>query len=88
MISSRYPIELNKWHECSIEISNQVLSLIVDHELPVIFHESFSMNTLWPRSFTFIGCLPNQYRSTGSLPLEGFHGAIQKVNERFILLLF
>ncbi|CAF4320963.1 unnamed protein product, partial [Adineta steineri] len=32
-----------------------------------------------PRSFTFIGNLPNQSRSTNSHIIEGFQGAIQKI---------
>ncbi|CAF4879182.1 unnamed protein product [Rotaria sp. Silwood1] len=78
-ISSRYPIELNKWHQCLIEIQSQKLSLILDQELPVISYELVSSNILWPRSFTFIGCLPNQYRSRNISIFEGFRGAIQKI---------
>ncbi|CAF5118516.1 unnamed protein product, partial [Rotaria sp. Silwood1] len=76
---SRYPIELNKWHQCLIEIQSQKLSLILDQELPVISYELVSSNILWPRSFTFIGCLPNQYRSRNISIFEGFRGAIQKI---------
>ena len=81
--SSRYPIELNKWYQAIIEIYGQKLTLIVDQEPPVVTYELFSVNMLWPRSFTFIGNLPIQYRSFDMLPnsilFEGFHGAIQKV---------
>ncbi|CAF0752008.1 unnamed protein product [Adineta ricciae] len=82
-LSSRYPIELNKWHQAIIEIYGQKLTLIVDQEPPVVTYELFSINMLWPRSFTFIGNLPIQYRSFDMLPnsilFEGFHGAIQKI---------
>jgi hypothetical protein len=70
---------LNKWHQCLIEIYGQKLSLILDQESPVISYELFSSNILWPRSFTFIGHLPNQYRLINSTIFEGFQGAIQKV---------
>lgn len=73
MISARYPIELNRWHQCFIEIYGQKLTLILDQEPPVIAYELFSSNILWPRSFTFIGHLPHQYQ------FEGFRGGIQKV---------
>ncbi len=79
LISSRYPIELNKWYQCFIEIYGQKLSLIVDQEPPVISYELFSSNLLWPRSFTFLGHLPIQYQSGNSYIFEGFRGAIQKV---------
>ncbi|CAF0927203.1 unnamed protein product [Rotaria sordida] len=78
-LSSRYPIELNKWHQCLIEIYSQNLSLILDQESPVISYELVSSNILWSRSFTFIGYLPNQYRSTNISIFEGFRGAIQKI---------
>jgi hypothetical protein len=81
LISSRYPIELNKWHQCLIEIYGQKLSLILDQESPVISYELFSSNILWPRSFTFIGHLPNEYQSRNSYISEGFRGAIQKVKK-------
>lgn len=46
-------------------------------------YELFSTNAIWPRSFTFIGNLPIQYRSFDLLPnsviLDGFRGAIQQV---------
>jgi len=71
---------LNKWHQCLIEIYGQQLTIIVDQELPVISYELFSSNILWPRSFTFIGHLPDQYQSINSYIFEGFRGAIQKVN--------
>lgn len=81
--SSRYPIELNRWHQCSIEIYGQKLSLVVDDEAPVVTYELFSNNFLWPRSSTFLGHLPIQYRSldalTSPIILDGFRGAIQKV---------
>ncbi len=38
------------------------MTLILDQESPVISYELFSSNILWPRSFTFIGHLPVQYR--------------------------
>ncbi|CAF3260918.1 unnamed protein product [Rotaria sp. Silwood2] len=79
LLSSRYPIELNKWHQCLIEIYSQKLSLILDQESPVISYELVSSNMLWPRSFTFIGYLPNQYRSINTSIFEGFRGAIQKI---------
>jgi hypothetical protein len=79
LISSRYPIELNKWYQCFIEIYGQKLSLIVDQEPPVISYELFSSNLLWPRSFTFLGHLPIQYQLANSYIFEGFRGAIQKV---------
>ena len=82
--SSRYPIELNKWHRCFLEIHGQKLTLVVDQEPPVITYEIFSSTVLWPRSFTFVGNLPIQYRSFDMIPnsivLDGFRGAIQKVN--------
>ncbi|CAF3324637.1 unnamed protein product [Rotaria sp. Silwood1] len=82
-LSSRYPIELNIWHRCSIEIYGQKFTLIVDQESPVVTYELFSTNILWPRSFTFIGNLPIQYRSFDTLSnfiiFEGFRGAIQKI---------
>ncbi|CAF3750071.1 unnamed protein product [Adineta steineri] len=82
-LSSRYPIELNKWHQCFIEIHGQKLTLTVDQEPPVVTYELFSTNMFWPRSFTFIGNLPIQYRSfdmlSNSILFEGFHGAIQKI---------
>ncbi|CAF3381609.1 unnamed protein product [Rotaria socialis] len=82
-LSSRYPIELNIWHRCSIEIHGQKLTLEVDQESPVVTYELFSTNILWPRSFTFIGNLPIQYRSfdilSNSIIVEGFRGAIQKI---------
>jgi hypothetical protein len=92
--SSRYPIELNKWHQCFIEIHGQKLTLIVDQESPVVTYDLFSNGILWPRSFTFIGNLPIQYRSFDMLPnsfvFEGFRGAIQKVIEpkKHIVFLF
>ena len=55
--------------------------MILDQESPVISYELFSSNILWPRSFTFIGYLPNPYRSTNSYIFQGFRGAIQKVNK-------
>ncbi|CAF1289873.1 unnamed protein product [Adineta steineri] len=79
LLSSRYPIELKTWHQCIIEIYGQKITFIVNQESPVISYELFSSNILWPRSFTFIGNLPNQYRSTNSHIIEGFQGAIQKV---------
>jgi hypothetical protein len=90
--SSRYPIELNKWHQCTIEIHGQKLTLIVDQESPVITYELFSTNILWPRSFTFIGNLPIQYRSfdmlSNSVIFEGFRGAIQKVKKKISTIHF
>jgi hypothetical protein len=80
---------LNKWHQCIIEIHGQKLSLIVDQESPVVTYELFSTGILWPRSFTFIGNLPIQYRSfdmlSNSFIFEGFRGAIQKVKSPNIL---
>ena len=88
-LSSRYPIELNKWHRCFIEIHGQKLTLILNQEHPVMTYELFSTNILWPRSLTFIGNLPIQYRSFDMLPnsviLDGFRGAIQKVIDDSIL---
>ena len=80
LFSSRYPIELNRWHQCLLEIHGEKLMLILDQEPPVISYELFSSTTLWPRSLTFIGYLPIRYRSSNSSLFEGFHGAIQKVN--------
>ena len=79
VFSSRYPIELNRWHQCLLEIHGQKLMLILDQEPPVISYEFFSAISLWPRSFTFIGYLPIRYRSTNSSLFEGFRGGIQKV---------
>ncbi len=70
---------MNKWYQCLIEIYGQKLSLILDQESPVISYELFSSNILWPRSFTFIGHLPNHYQSENSYIFDGFRGAIQKV---------
>ncbi len=70
---------MNKWHRCLIEIYGQNMTLILDQEPPVISYEWFVSNILWPRSFTFIGHLPIQYRSANSYIFEGFRGAIQKV---------
>jgi len=82
-LSSRFPIELNKWHRCLIEIHGQKLTLMLNQEPAVMTFEVFSNNILWPRSFTFIGNLPIQYRSFDMLPnsivLDGFRGAIQKM---------
>ncbi|UJR13720.1 hypothetical protein I4U23_000731 [Adineta vaga] len=78
-LSSRSPIELNTWHRCLIEIYGQKITLILDQESPVISYELFSSNILWPRSSTFIGYLPEQYRSGNSHIFEGFQGAIQKI---------
>lgn len=75
---------MNKWHQCSIEIYGQKLTLILDRESPVISYELFSSNILWPRSFTFIGHLPNQYQLANSFIADGFRGAIQKV-KNFVL---
>lgn len=56
---------------------------MLNQEPAVMTYEVFSNNILWPRSFTFIGNLPIQYRSFDMLPnsiiLDGFRGAIQKV---------
>lgn len=75
---------MNKWHQCTIEIHGQKLTLIVDQEPPVVTYELFSTAILWPRSFTFIGNLPIQYRSfdmlSHSFVFDGFHGAIQRVS--------
>jgi hypothetical protein len=46
MISARYPMELNQWHQCSVEIDGQKLTLILDEEPPVISYELFSSNIL------------------------------------------
>ncbi len=72
-------MELNQWHQCSIEIYGQKLTLILDQEPPVISYELFSSNILWPRSFTFIGHLPHQYQSYLSYMSEGFREGIQKL---------
>jgi hypothetical protein len=62
------------------------LTLTVDQESPVVTYELFSTNMFWPRSFTFIGNLPIQYRSFDMLSnpvlFEGYHGAIQKVKKQ------
>jgi hypothetical protein len=84
-------MELNQWHQCSIEIYGQKLTLILDQEPPVISYELFSSNILWPRSFTFIGHLPHQYQSNHSYISDGFRGGIQKVKsskEIFFLIDF
>ncbi|CAF1014592.1 unnamed protein product [Adineta ricciae] len=78
-LSSRSPIELNTWHRCLIEIYGQKITLILDQDLPVVSYELLSSNTLWPRSMTFIGNLPQQYRPKNSHLFEGFQGSIQKM---------
>lgn len=84
--SSRYPIELNRWHQCLIEIYGQKLSLILNQELPVISYELFSSHLLWPRSFTYFGHLPKQYQSNNPSIFDGFRGAIQKVTYNVLFL--
>jgi len=75
-----------KWHRCILELHGQKLVLIVDHEAPVVTYELFSSHVFSPRSFTFIGNLPVQYRSFDMLSnafiFEGFRGAIQKVQKQ------